>query len=219
MCCPVTAQPLGSDAPGRPGITPVQPRRPSATSKAGPFGCLLGPAPSAALSPGSHSQAPLCSQGLLPSLSAWLPATEPQNSPRLESDWEAHHLICLSHWVSPSCWPTPQVLGERSEVSGRPSIRMCRVSIGSYGTFHHTDSAAVAWAQYLWLRLSFPKACGILVPQPGIKPVFPALAGGFLTTGPPGKSLMLCVKGEAGCVPSTWILREAGTPGETRGWS
>ena len=37
-------------------------------------------------------------------------------------------------------------------------------------------------------RLSFPKACGILVPCPGIEPVSPALQGRFLTTGPPGKS-------------------------------
>ena len=28
-----------------------------------------------------------------------------------------------------------------------------------------------------------------LVPEPEIEPVFPALQGGFLTTGPPGKSL------------------------------
>ena len=35
---------------------------------------------------------------------------------------------------------------------------------------------------------SCPEACGILVPRPGIKPMSPALAGGFLTTGPPGKS-------------------------------
>ena len=31
--------------------------------------------------------------------------------------------------------------------------------------------------------------CGILVPGPGIEPVTPALAGGRLTTGPPGQSL------------------------------
>ena len=31
-------------------------------------------------------------------------------------------------------------------------------------------------------------ACGILVPWPGIEPVFPALQGRFLTTGPPRKS-------------------------------
>ena len=36
--------------------------------------------------------------------------------------------------------------------------------------------------------LSCPTACGILVPQPGIEPGSPALEGGFLTTGPPGKS-------------------------------
>ena len=39
--------------------------------------------------------------------------------------------------------------------------------------------------------LSCPRACGVLVPQPGIEPTFPALEGGFLTTGPPGESLEL----------------------------
>ena len=33
-----------------------------------------------------------------------------------------------------------------------------------------------------------PHACGILIPGPGIEPMFPALAGRFLTTGPPGKT-------------------------------
>ena len=35
---------------------------------------------------------------------------------------------------------------------------------------------------------SCPAACGSLVPRPGIKPTCPALEGGFLTTGPSGKS-------------------------------
>ena len=39
--------------------------------------------------------------------------------------------------------------------------------------------------------LSFPMACGILVPQPGIEPASPTLEGGFLTTGPTGKSLIV----------------------------
>ena len=43
--------------------------------------------------------------------------------------------------------------------------------------------------QYLAHELSRPAACGILVPPLGIKPVSPALEGGLLTTGPPGKSL------------------------------
>ena len=37
-------------------------------------------------------------------------------------------------------------------------------------------------------RLSCPTASGILVPRPRIGPESPALAGGFLTTGPPRKS-------------------------------
>ena len=46
----------------------------------------------------------------------------------------------------------------------------------------HTGSVVAA------CRLSCPTACGILVPRPGIEPASPALEGGFLTTGPPGKS-------------------------------
>ena len=38
-------------------------------------------------------------------------------------------------------------------------------------------------------RLSCPMTCGISVSGPGIKPMSPALASGFLTTGPPGKPL------------------------------
>ena len=37
--------------------------------------------------------------------------------------------------------------------------------------------------------LSWPMVCRILVPQPGIKPVSPALEGRLSTTGPLGKSL------------------------------
>ena len=36
--------------------------------------------------------------------------------------------------------------------------------------------------------LSCPVECGNLVPLRGIQPVSPALEGGFLTAGPPGKS-------------------------------
>ena len=45
------------------------------------------------------------------------------------------------------------------------------------------------WASLVVVyRLSCPKACGILFPQPGIKPTSLELEGEFLTTGPPGKS-------------------------------
>ena len=37
-------------------------------------------------------------------------------------------------------------------------------------------------------RLSCPAARGILIPQPRIEPMSPALEDRFLTTGPPGKS-------------------------------
>ena len=42
--------------------------------------------------------------------------------------------------------------------------------------------------------LSCPAACMILLPRPGIEHVSPALAGRFLTSGPPGKSPVLVFK-------------------------
>ena len=42
-------------------------------------------------------------------------------------------------------------------------------------------------------RLHCPRACGILVPSPGIKPTSLALEGRFLTTEPPGKSFHSCI--------------------------
>ena len=71
------------------------------------------------------------------------------------------------------------------------SVWLCRVFvvvsslISSCGTWglEHTGSV-VALGAFGCLM-----ACGILVPQPGIKPVSPALEDVFLTTGPPGNCL------------------------------
>ena len=47
-------------------------------------------------------------------------------------------------------------------------------------------------AQYLWhTGLVAPWHVGL--PGPGLEPVSPALAGGFLTTVPPGKSLRVLI--------------------------
>ena len=58
-------------------------------------------------------------------------------------------------------------------------------------------SNSIVWASLVVVhRLSRPVSCGNL-PGPAIKPVFPALAGKFLTTGPSGKSqlnLNYCLK-------------------------
>ena len=44
------------------------------------------------------------------------------------------------------------------------------------------------------LGLSCPVACGIVVPQLGMEPMFPALEGRFLTTGSQGKSPNSCFR-------------------------
>ena len=58
----------------------------------------------------------------------------------------------------------------------------------SWGTraLEYTGSAVAACG------LSCPVACGMLVPWPGMESTSPALEGEFLTTGPPGKSRVVC---------------------------
>ena len=48
--------------------------------------------------------------------------------------------------------------------------------------FQNTQASVVAEG-----GLGCSIVCGILVPQPGIQPMYPALQGGSLTAGPPGK--------------------------------
>ena len=61
----------------------------------------------------------------------------------------------------------------------------------SYGTWPSVVVARGPWSAgsvvvVHWLSCS--AACGMWdLPGPGLEPVSPALAGGFLTTGPPGK--------------------------------
>ena len=58
------------------------------------------------------------------------------------------------------------------------------------------------------------EACGILVPRSGIKPTTPALEGRFLTTGPPGRSLLtLCLHCLITCLSSSLKGEKVGTMG------
>ena len=50
--------------------------------------------------------------------------------------------------------------------------------------------------QEFWSGLPFPSPGDL--PDPGIEPVSPALAGGFFTTEPPGKLSEACKAGETG---------------------
>ena len=61
----------------------------------------------------------------------------------------------------------------------------------------HSLRCSMQASLWLWLlgsvvavnMLSCPSACGILVPNTGIEPESPALAGGFLNNGSPRKYL------------------------------
>ena len=55
------------------------------------------------------------------------------------------------------------------------------------------------------------------LPGPGLELVSPALAGGFLTTAPPGKSLVVCFyKTNLQTKPSTLLTLATGVGGENR---
>ena len=86
--------------------------------------------------------------------------------------------LCRCTWAFSSC----RQWGLRSSFSVQAShcggFSCCKAwALGLEG------SAVVAHG------LSCLMACGFLVARPMIEPVFPALAGGFLSTMPPGKSL------------------------------
>ena len=66
---------------------------------------------------------------------------------------------------------------------------MLGLSCGTHGLLLWLAGLVVVACQ-----LSYPAACGMLVPRPGIELASPALEGRFLTTGPPGKSLRFFVK-------------------------
>ena len=90
---------------------------------------------------------------------------------------------------------------------------------------HHVRSFGAAFALKLWHTgsavvthglqgtqtsvavtrgLSCSVECGILVPRPEIEPPSPALQGGFLATGPPGKSLISC--------SNSWAANHSASP-------
>ena len=72
-------------------------------------------------------------------------------------------------------------LGHKDSGSGEHAPGWAGFCSRSTRTLEYTGSVVVAH------ELSRSVARGILVPQPGMKPVSPALQGRFLTTGPPGK--------------------------------
>ena len=54
----------------------------------------------------------------------------------------------------------------------------------------------IKFVTMLFLVYAFgPKVCGVLAPRPGIELSPPALEGGVLTTGPPGKPYNLYLSG------------------------
>ena len=83
---------------------------------------------------------------------------------------------------------------------------MCQVSAGAHGIFRCIAQASLK----LWHKLSCPVACGILVLQSRTDPVSPALEGRFLTTGLPGKPLLLMVYGYSQ-VSANFFFKESGS--------
>ena len=61
--------------------------------------------------------------------------------------------------------------------------------VGDFIVEHKFSSCGAQASVVAVLRLSCSTARGILVPQPSIELMSPALQGEFLTTGPPGKPL------------------------------
>ena len=116
---------------------------------------------------------------------------------RVGHNWVTFTSLHLKYLSSPLTWFL-QIMRSGLEFSlclSAPfplSLWLCCVS----ATMHTCASPVVACSperygsQVVALGLSCPMAFGILVPLPGIESMSPALQGGFITTGSPGKSLL-----------------------------
>ena len=71
--------------------------------------------------------------------------------------------------------------------------------VSEHGLFQSTQTSV-----NVTRGLSCSMVCGILVPRPEIEPASPALQGGFLATGPPGKSLISC--------SNSWAANHSASP-------
>ena len=89
----------------------------------------------------------------------------------------------MAHGALAARGPSPVVAS-----GGYSLVVVCRLlaAVASLVADHRLYS--VQASQVAAHDLSCPVACGILVPGLGIEPVSPVLAGGFLTSGPQGKS-------------------------------
>ena len=100
-------------------------------------------------------------------------------------------------------WDSGYVLGDKTEDVGcffnTYLFWLCPLlitapgpSISTCGIFYCSVLASLwLWGAGSGLaahRLTFSTACGILIPQPRMEPMSSTLEGGFLPTGPPGKS-------------------------------
>ena len=126
-------------------------------------------------------------------------------------------ISCLLHWqegslplVPPVCLFSTDLINFKSRSKGIDRRPLYDQKITESCRSLQTNSLIIflkklsIYYYYFWLhwvfivslrllvgvrRLCCPEACGILVPQLGIKPSFPAFEGRFLTDGSPGKSL------------------------------
>ena len=94
--------------------------------------------------------------------------------------------LCLSHLCSLILHPAARwTLLQCKSDHGTPLQETLPRSLGPWSQSSPLASLVAV------LNLNCSMAGGILVPPLGIKPASPALEGGFLTSGPPGKSLGL----------------------------
>ena len=101
-----------------------------------------------------------------------------------QSLWFLHPSPPSSTWCQ---FPGPK--DSLMKICTDPPLSSHPIQISSFACFSYV-CVACGLSLVVAHRCTCPTACGSLVPRPGIKPLSPALEGGFATTGPPGKSLV-----------------------------
>ena len=102
--------------------------------------------------------------------------------------------LCRSVWTLSSCSERGLLSSCSAQASHSDGSSCCRAqALGYVGFGTCSNQALECWLSSCGIRAYLPGSMWNL-PEAGIKPVSPALAGRFLTSGAPGKSpLCLCI--------------------------
>ena len=139
-----------------------------------------------------------------PEVKSWFTGKDPDAGKdwrQEEKETTEDEMVGWHHWLDMSLSKLQEVVKDRealcaaflgvteSDMTDRVNTTTNKIYMAVSGLSWGTQDLPLQFEAFVGVAhgLNCSAACGILVPPPGIESKSPALQGGFLTTGPPGK--------------------------------